>query len=298
MLFLYHPKTNTLVRSVLKPFSGIIPSKFKFPINGTFPIKLDNKVSITLTTNPTSFLARLLFWDGVTGFEYETVRIFMELVKKSNCFFDIGANIGYYSLVAAAFNPKAKIVGFEPLPAANKFFKLNVQHNRFNNVTVEQMALSNFSGKAQFSAIKNPKFSDVDDQLAGDGGLSEKFSGTRSVFKFEVQVETLDDYIKTHLKQGEKIDLIKLDTEASEHLVLGGAKTVLTEHRPIIQCEVLPGQIENELQTIFGSNSYLFFRALTNGLKKVDTLLDNHDHNKDYFMVPAEREAEVKSFLV
>ena len=108
--------------------------------------------------------------------------------------------------------------------------------------------MSNFTGTAQFSAIKNPKFIDIQDQLAGDGGLSEKFSGARSVFKFDVAVDTLDNYVLHKLPSNLKIDLIKLDTEASEHLVLAGAESVLQNHRPIIQCEVLPGQIEKELQ--------------------------------------------------
>ena len=298
MLFIYKPAINSILRNTLKPIVKLLPEKYQFPINGNFTIQLGQNKKIHWITNPTSYISRILFWNGLTGFEYSAVRIFMQLATQSKCFFDIGANMGYYSMVATAMNSSIKVVGFEPLPAANKYFHLIAQANNFKNITIEQTALSNFTGTAQFSAIKNPKFIDIQDQLAGDGGLSEKFSGARSVFKFDVAVDTLDNYVLHKLPSNLKIDLIKLDTEASEHLVLAGAESVLQNHRPIIQCEVLPGQIEKELQIIFDRNNDSFFQTQDKGLKKVQSLEHTNSDNKDYFLVPKELEFKVSSFIV
>lgn len=298
MLFIYKPFANSVYRNILRPFSAILPSKFKIPVNGSFNIKLGQGREIKLVTNPTSFLSRLLFWDGVTGFEYECVRIFIELAKESKIFFDIGANMGYYSLVASAFNPGIKIFGFEPLPSANKYFKLNAQLNNFKNINVKELALSNQSGKATFYAIRNPKFKEIEDQLAGDGGLNAKQSGERSGYNFDVTIDTLDNFVSAILNAKEKIDLIKLDTEASEHLVLAGAKKVLSEHRPIIQCEILKGNIEKELDEIFTANNYLFFKIKKEGVTQRESLLNDEDSKTDYFMVPVEKKNKIEKFLL
>ena len=274
----------------------MLPEKLHFPVNGSFILSLGEAKKIRVNTNPTSYLSRLLFWQGIKGFEYHSIRIFIELAKKSSIFFDIGANIGYYSLVSKAFNKAIRVIGFEPMPAANKYFKMNVESNDFNNITVEDFALSNFQGDATFYAIKNPKFPEIADHLSGDGGLSSKQSGARSVESFKVKCITLDEYIKMKLKPDDKIDLIKLDTEASEHLVLQGAKNVLANHRPIILCEVLHDHIEAELESIFSVNDYAFYKAYPDGLRKVRSLMNNLDNVVDYFFVPLEKIVLIKNF--
>ena len=71
MLFIYRPFFNSVYQKTLRPFSFIIPKKMKIGIQGKFTISLGDGKKINWNTNPTSYLSRLLFWDGVTGFEYE-----------------------------------------------------------------------------------------------------------------------------------------------------------------------------------------------------------------------------------
>ena len=270
----------------------------KIGIQGKFTISLGDGKKINWNTNPTSYLSRLLFWDGVTGFEYECVRIFIELSKESKVFFDIGANMGYYSMVATAYNPSIKVFGFEPLPSARKYFQLIADENNFKNISVNELALSDKKGNATFYAIKNPKFKEIEDQLAGDGGLNAKHSGERSVYHFDVKIDTLDNFVSEKLNEVEKIDLIKLDTEASEHLVLAGAKNVLRNHRPIIQCEILKGNIENELQKIFLENNYQFYKIKPKGVVLKESLSNDEDEKADYFVVPIEKRKLIERFVV
>jgi hypothetical protein len=103
--------------------------------------------------------------------------------------------------------------------------------------------------------------------------------------------------VHTHLK-GEKIDLIKLDTEANEHRVLRGAENVLKSHRPIIQCEILKNQIEKEIDEILQPHHYKYFRAEERGLVSVKDFLNNKTPYQDYYLVPSEKMASVKEFIV
>lgn len=298
MLFIYRAGPNKFIRNILKPISPVLPSFLHIPVNGSFTIDLGEGKKITMTANPTSYLARLLYWKGIKGFEYDSVRIFIELVKESKVFFDIGANIGYYSLVAKAFNKEVKVFGFEPMPAANKYFHLNAEANKIDDITIEKTALSDFTGDAKFYSIYKAKYDEIEDHLSGDGGLSFSQSGARSKSEFNVSCDTLDNYVSKKLAPNEKIDLIKLDTEASEHLVLSGGANVLTNHRPIIQCEILIGHIEKQMEEIFKKNNYLFYKAYPKGLKLTDSLTNNPDGVVDYFMVPKESTDRIKKFII
>lgn len=297
MLFIYHPKINFLLRSILKPFAKIIPKKFLFPVNGTFQIKLEEGKSFKLICNPTSFLGRLLYWGGEKGFEYESIRIFKKLVLNAEVFFDIGANIGYYSLVASALNPKIKIVGFEPMPAAIKFFKKNIAINSFKNIQIEEIALSDKPGSITFYAVKSRKFLDIPDHLNGDGTINLNNINSSLNEQINVQTDTLDAFVERN--KISRIDMMKMDTEASEHLILSESKNVLATIRPIIMIEVISNKIESDLIQIFEKNNYTFYLAEKRGLRKVVNLNSQTQNSKDdYFMVPSEKEYIVKEFVI
>jgi len=296
MLFVYYKPINFFYRTVLKPFSSLLPRKLKIPVYGSYNIKLDEQTTIKFATNPTSHLGKLLYWDGVTGFEYAEVRIFIDLAKTSNVVFDIGANTGYYSMVAAALNKNSKVYGFEPMPDANYYYHLNKELNNFANITIEDYALSNVSADLEFASVFNPKFKEIKYQLAGDGSLDLRDKDSGRVKIIHVKSITLDAYVER--KNIKSIDLIKIDTEASEHLVFGGSNNVLKKFRPIIQCEVLHNRIENELEAIFYVNNYSYFRVTPKGLVREQTLKSTSEDKADYYFVPTEKTDLVKKFII
>ena len=246
MRLLYKPLINLALRSIARPFSGLIPQKYWFPVTGVITVKLPEGKKIRMQCNPTSYVAKALFWEGVDGYGFNVVRIFIELVKEAQVFVDIGANIGYFSLVASAFNPPLRVVSFEPLPAAHHYLKANADLNQFVNITAEQRALSDEEGEVQFFASKNPKFLEVEHQLTSTGSLDKGQAARTDLLEaIQIKTETLDHYVEQHKLP--RIDLIKLDAEASEHLVLAGADRVLAEQKPVVICEVLPGKIEERI---------------------------------------------------
>lgn len=294
---IYNKYINCLLRSILKEFSRFLPTNFKFPINGIFKVKGNDIPPFYISTNPTSCVTKKVFWDNVEGFEFNSARIFCELIKKSNVFFDIGANIGYYSLLASSIRGKDVLVcAFEPMPSAYSYLQENIKINGFDNIKPFELALSNQKGKATFYSIVNEKFKSYP-QLTGDGGLSKTQSGNRAKINFDVETNTLDDFVNEIIGDN-KVDLIKLDTEANEHFVLMGANNVLKNHRPIIQCEILKNQIENELEVILSNYDYLYYRATDKGLEHTLSFVNNPSEFVDYYLIPREKKYFVENFII
>jgi len=293
----YSKPVNQLIIKFIRPFRSFIPVKNQFPIHGTFKVKGKNIESFKMTTNPTNAVTKFLYWRNIEGFEYSSVKIFIELIKTSRIFFDVGSNIGYYSLLASSIRKKQiEVYAFEPMPSIFDYLKKNIVLNNYKNINPINLALSNENGTATFYSILNLKFKELP-QLTGDGGLSAEHSGISSKIRFNVNTITLDDFVLKNLGN-KKIDLIKLDVEANEQKVLMGADKVLSIHRPIIQCEILKNQIEIELLDVLKKYDYLYFRCTDNGLLLVDSFLNNTSTFVDYYLVPSELLEKVKAFMV
>jgi FkbM family methyltransferase len=296
MSLIHTQPINKIARSLLHPFRKIMPAKFYFAIDGTLKIALTEGKSMLFHANPTSNLLRVLFWKGIEGFEFNEYKIFVPLVKKSKVFFDIGANIGYYSLVAKKFNPDIIVHGFEPMPSAFKYFNINKDLNKFHDINTHLIALTNYKGEAVFHSNLNPRFLKIKDHLFGDNSLNQRATGNFSRFKIDVKTNTLDNFVDEHLKNRLKIDLMKLDTESTEHLVLEGATNVLKTHKPIIMCEVIKDFNEKEIASILNVHGYEFFEVNTTGLKQVNSLIVEKGKN-DYFFVHPSKKHLIQEFI-
>ena len=242
-----------IVRLFLRPFihrRGIWRVAYRLPLVGKQKVPIPNGEELLLETDRTDDIYKVLFWKGFEGFEKETVDLFMDLSKGSKVIFDIGANTGYYSLIAAKVNPDSIIIGFEPLPAALSAFKRNVEINKINNIRIEPKAASNIEGKLTLYVPE------------GDIPTSSSLiKGFREVSReLEVEAVTLDKYCRR--KKIEKVDLVKMDTESSEHLVLQGMERMMKEHHPLIICEVLGGEAmkwHQENLPRYGYNIYRYY---------------------------------------
>ncbi len=152
---IYNQHVNYFLRNINKLLSPVLPGKIKIPPSGMISFELNDQ-KILLRTNQTNYLSQLLYWEGPLKFEYTD--IFLDLIKKINCFYDVGANIGYYSLLAATINPRLQAISFEPATGPLFFLKENVRINDLSNIRVESLALSDRSGEIDFYEVKNNKY--------------------------------------------------------------------------------------------------------------------------------------------
>ncbi len=287
MYLIHQPTVNKILKTLFLPFREFVPAKYQFAVEGDVDVQLSPDKAIKVTGNITSPISRMLYWGGTSAFEPEEFKFFTQIIKNCKVMFDIGSNIGYYSLVAKRYNPSIKVVAFEPLPSVYDFLNKNIALNGFENVKTERIALSNETGNASFHVRINPRMKDAA-QLPGDSSLDASQLDSATMVKVEVQTETLDNYVAQNLKAGEKIDFIKIDTEATEHLVFQGGAEVLKTHRPIIMCEVIKDKIQLELEKIFSQYDYRYYRIAGTKLQRYDHLVVDKP-KEDYFLVPTEK---------
>jgi FkbM family methyltransferase len=157
------------------------------------------------------------------GYELETTNLINKLIKPGEVFVDVGANVGYYSLLAARKVGKTgKVYAFEPVKKNFIFLKKNIQLNNFKNIIPINKAVSNFEGKKRIFLSKD------------DGQHSFRKVGKSSL---NVSVTTIDNFFK----KISKIDWIKIDTEGSEGFVIEGAKKIIKKNKNIkIILEFMP----------------------------------------------------------
>ena len=290
---IYQKTINKVLRNLNKLMISILPKKIKLPPSGSIEIKNSSGKTLKIETNQTSYLTQLIFWNGYTNFEYTD--IYTKLIKKIGVFYDIGANIGFYSLIAEMENDNIKVVGFEPATGPLHYFKENVKVNNLKNIKVEPLALSEKEGKITFHEIKNQKYKYLEHNLAGESNAGSKTKGRNYVLT-DVNTTTLDKYVKDN--HVDNIDLMKMDTEGTEHLILEQSQHVLSIMKPIIICETLFNTIEPQLESILSSYGYEFYNHVGNGLKKVEHITRTEDNGvRNCFFVHPSKSHLIEEFI-
>lgn len=290
---IYHPTVNSLLRAINRVLHPVLPEKIKISPSGILTIKNKNGKRLKIKTNQTNYLTQLIFWEGYQNFEYTD--IFIKLIKKIGVFYDIGSNIGYYSLLAEMENPNIKVIAFEPASGPLYYLRKNVDINNFKNITVEDIALSDKNGSITFFEIKNKKYSYLKHNLAGESNAGSKTEG-RNFFPVKVKTQTFNEYVSN--TSHESIDLVKMDTEGTEHLILNHADIILKQVKPIIICETLFNTIEPELESIFKIYGYDFYNHTESGLEKVTSIIREKDNGvRNCFFVHPSKYHLIKEFI-
>jgi FkbM family methyltransferase len=172
-----------------------------------------------------SAVATNLFVNHV--WEPEETNLISALLRKGDVFVDIGANIGYFTLLASGVVGSAgKVFAFEPSPRNFRLLRKNVETNRCQNVQLEAKAIM-AACKPLTLHLSNINFGDHRVYASHDDATYNQ-GAPRS----EVQVEgiTLDSYFPS----GVRVDLVKMDVQGAEYFALQGMKRVLLENHDIL----------------------------------------------------------------
>ncbi len=202
--------------------------------------------SLAIRTPERTYVSRLLAASGYAGYEPNTLACFLAAIEERGFapVFDVGANIGPFSWLAAELTP-ATIVAFEPTPDLAAQMRAICAANGLA-VRVEELALGAAPGIAQLH---------ISDRTDSSNSLRAGFRPShRSV---SVAVETVDGYAA---RTGTVPGVLKIDTESTEPAVLRGASGILATTRPWIICEVLAGRTEAELMGILRPLDYAWYR--------------------------------------
>lgn len=179
----------------------------------------------------------------------------LDNLKEGDVFVDVGANIGYFSMLAAR-QKAGKVLAIEPAPKTYGILNMNIKHNMFANVIESfNIALGGEKRTAKFIYSLGPK-NHVEYEV---DNIHTNLPTTN------VNVITLDDLLKSR-KEVNKIDFIKVDIEGYEYDFLLGAKKTIEAFKPIILMEIEEHRLAKYNATaeeVFNFMNYLGYKYLS-----------------------------------
>lgn len=153
--------------------------------------------------------------------ELATTELIRKTLRKGMIFIDIGANIGYFTIIASQIvGGSGKVLAFEPDTTNFLLLKKSVVFNHFSNCELFNCAVSNKSGKLDLYLAESP----------GGHSIVSNFGKGR----IQVNSVTLDSLLSLQLR---RVDLVKIDVEKAEALVCEGGLHFLRRYRPRIILE-------------------------------------------------------------
>ncbi|HZR98338.1 MAG TPA: FkbM family methyltransferase [Chloroflexota bacterium] len=161
---------------------------------------------------------------AVGVFERPITRLVVRTVRPGMRALDIGAHIGYYTLLLAKqVGPTGHVTAFEPSPQNHALLWNNVQANKLHQVTVRQAAVADQSGTMRLYLAAN----------TGDNRLYDSHDGRTAV---EVATVALDDLLADDVP----VDFIKMDIQGSEWKAFCGMRRLLQRQSVKLVTEFWP----------------------------------------------------------
>jgi FkbM family methyltransferase len=241
-------------------------------------MEIDFKIKVTTKAGETKHITLLLddtnpnenhiltFLRGGMSYEPDVTRIVKKILEPGDVFIDVGANVGYFTVLGSALvGSEGKVYSFEPDPKNIARIKFHCENNRADNVEIIARPASDSVADVNFwfnksssggNALWNPG------EYFGD----PQFNDGCSVMK---STTLSDEFASKGLKD---VKLVKIDTEGAEHAILRGARDWLRHQRiPYIIAELNTfgmqklGTSFNAFTEFMYANGYLAFLLYFDG---------------------------------
>lgn len=175
---------------------------------------------------------RMVGHDVIQGsFEPGLTRLFSRLVRPGDRVVDVGANVGWYTLLAAGLvGESGHVTAFEPNPVIAERLSRSVAESRHEGrVTVVAEALSDEAG---VSVLARPR------RVANFGNAFLFAEADEASYeRHPVRLSRLDE------AGIGRVDVVKIDCEGAEVLAMRGAAATLAAHRPLVMTEIFDAQL-------------------------------------------------------
>ncbi len=226
---LFYVKTNLWVRKQLhKMLENISATRplADFPLTITFPASQHFN----------------LFFTKKIRYESDSVEHLQRYLQPGSVCFDVGANIGIYSIMAGYLvGSEGEVHAFEPDPQDHPWLEFNMGSNHLPQVTVHKHAVGSELGSVPF-------YQDTANSRTGSlvpGAWSPEKDDTKVI---HVDVLPLDHYIN----EVSRLDFMKIDVETFEYEVLLGAQKLLEKFKPVILIELSDRHKQESLDLLSG----------------------------------------------
>lgn len=211
--FPVHRGKGFVTRHVLMP---LLP-----PEPAAFITHLPGGAAVELRARETLGFATLL--NG--GFETAEIECAIELAAAGTTAFDVGANVGVYTVAIARAVDNGRVVAVEPDAATMRRLRANLGRNSLDNVLVIEAVASECDGTAELHVADDPAYSST----------GEIEVGHRSVGSRVVASVRLDTVWADLGRPG--VSMVKIDVEGAEVAVLRGARAMLISEHPSLLVE-------------------------------------------------------------
>jgi FkbM family methyltransferase len=163
--------------------------------------------------------------------ENEVAGFIASNLGRGDVFYDLGANVGFFTLIAARLvGPEGHVYAFEPSPRTAGALHDNVELNQLENVTVVEAAVSERDGTMAFDEV-------------GEVSPEARLIPRGEQGTIEVRIVAIDSFVGEGARQPK---LVKIDVEGHENEVVHGMAGTLRSARPIVVCEIHQARHENE----------------------------------------------------
>ena len=185
------------------------------------------------------------FWSG--EFEQIACQFMKSVIKQDAVCYDIGANLGYHSLIMARQASHGLVVAFEPLPDIARIYKRNMAVNQFSNVKLVIKAVTSSSGS--ISLGRDISIDQAAMRWAEDCDFMHQTFVCKSI--------SVDDFVNDG---NPAPTFIKIDVEGAETEVLSGAVDTLLNNKPLVMCEI-HGTNAAKVYRILNESGYELFNV-------------------------------------
>jgi FkbM family methyltransferase len=271
-----HVKKLIGFRPFNRPLVGLLsrlrvaPRLHRIPVNrDEVEAEVEGKRFILL--NPMRCcIANEIFWgkgQRIKPDDRMALRLFFHLARAAEAVFDIGANTGVFSLVAAAANPELQVHAFEIVPEV----MVALSRNFFRNDILHRSECHYYGIGKEGAMLTMP--------LGNEGSGLPTTLSSRTRFDSGVRVKTRSlNSLAALLKDRSRV-LIKIDVEGTEDEIFASGEDFIQAFRPDILCEILPEQsAADEIQAILRRHAYRTYQVQDHGLEEFPRIIPDAKH--------------------
>lgn len=222
-------------------------------------------------------------------YEKADSKMMLNLISDGDTIFDIGANMGWYSILFSRLFRSSQIHSFEPVPNTFNVFAKNILLNNATNIIHNNFGLSD--------SIRDEKIFFYPE---GSGNASlQNLSESDSAEEILCSFVTLDEYLSDN---GCSVDFLKCDVEGAELLVFNGAESSLLKYQPIVFSEILRKWSKkfnydpNDIFNKFRSMGYIVFTSRDGNLFEFIEMNEETTETNFFFLHPEKHSKLIDSY--